>query len=50
MLQWDSRLQIMWKAPSTVLDQVMSSSTIFSKSLLAVVEGQSSRMVSVYLL
>ena len=49
LLQWESILQIQWKAPLTKIDQVMTSSTIFSKSFSAVVKGKSSRMVSVYL-
>ena len=50
LLQWERMLQILWKAPSTMSDHVMMSSTIFLKSLTEVVHGQSSMMVSVYLL
>ena len=50
LFQCEIILQILCKDPSTEFDQVMISSTIFVKSFLAVVEGQSSRIVSVYLL
>ena len=50
LFQCEIILHILCKDPSTEFDQVMISSTIFSKSFLAVVEGQSSRIVSVYLL
>ena len=50
LLQCDKILHILLKAPVIDVDQVMTLSTIFSKSFTSEVDGQFSNMASVYLL